>query len=1618
MPLDPQTANERLKAFVKAPRPNADDIRKFFHLTLGVRFPVVGLNADHELARPIGKAYRELGMVRRALFMKAIQGKQGPALTKALATIERSPYQVGYSRAPFRLPKGDPLLDLNVGLLLIQAFRLTRQYDQAPAFYAEWCGHIDPEGFFSRLDLFLAGAIDAGDAAALEILLQTLQGRHPVGAISRTGLRALLHCDRPEAWDAVEEILLKAQREEGLRQTIFESIDELNPRAFPRFLRLVVEHNLLRFSSVTRALLIWLPGLWLENEPKSGERVLGRLLDFLGEPRLAPDPTKGDDVYLRLWATAFENVHLALEHAKPYLSSPEPAVRRMAAYFAGQSGLTTSFWHLEIAVRDKDLTVSSVAITFLRGFRGEVLEHSGLASTLAQVAESWSVPKGAPYPKRADVWDLALYATPKEQAGSFAGKSHELSPTGRLQLSLRLPNIADVAVRRDLAMVLFADTSADVRKAALDALQKEPLRPDEAQVVEDLLRRKASDLRNAVLKLLTKQSTEAALQSGERLLASKDRMQRLGGLELLVELAEANVATAKQKVLAYATAHPKRDDIEENLIARVHSEEVAEKPTLENGFGLYRLDQLTFGSRPPKTGAFPFSSAGALILRTLDDWVHAHRNEEVTFPAWDYTHKEDPKPFTATLGDLNDWSISPTVGGTFESNRDKFTLAALLETWVADLPRESRDADGQELVRAHLMVRVLQGRDMVDGDRKEVRKFLGSELRNPAVVAVLVRWVIRLTGNRVQPRLLLNLLSDRIASTADDRFVEDYDQWVGGEKSWRTDGFLMHLVELYADTVRLWPDVATSEDDARAFRLLRYVDEPYGAAGRKEAVSLGEERLQEEAHPWLSMEERKGKPPKVWNTPHRRTCPTIVLDRAYVTGGCSRFDVMDQFGYYSFYHREWNLTAATRRGKTSPELAAVAEEFIARLVEVESTRGELPTGASAILRKARSGIYLPQVRLLLGANAALSARAAGATSRTAVFNDLFSISKPRPEETPEICAAAFRADKIRPERLIELAMLAPQWASAVELALGWEGFADAVWWVHAHTKDDQWGIEEEIKSLWQGEISERTPLSSESLIQGAVDVAWFQRFRPHFDAKRWKQIENVAKFASSGNGHVRAKLFAQAMTGEVGTKDLMERIQTKRTPDAVRALGLVPLQENREKDIRARYDVIQEFLRDSRQFGAMRQATEKLAVHIALENLARTAGYPDPLRLAWELEAREVEDLEGEGKTVTVGDVALRLHFDALGDPQIETTKNGAALKDVPASLKKDLDVKAILDRRTALRKQAQRMRISLEQAMQRGDAFEAAETRKLMAHPGLAPMLRNLVFIGASGAAGFLDAVGDLEGETQSLVIAHPHDLLTRGDWPEWQHRVMADERVQPFKQVFRELYVLTESEREATASTRYAGHQLHPRQTLAILGKRDWVFRSDEGVSKTLHGLGLTARLSFEENFYTPTEVEGLTLEGLRFTKPGEWRSIPLAEVPPKLFSETMRDLDLIVSVASMVGVDPEASESTVEMRASVVRELALLMRLGNVTLTPRHAIVAGKLGEYSIHLGSGIVHQRTRGELVILAVRQPQRGRLFLPFMDDDPRTAEIASKVLLLARDGEIKDPTILSQIVRV
>jgi hypothetical protein len=713
-----------------------------------------------------------------------------------------------------------------------------------------------------------------------------------------------------------------------------------------------------------------------------------------------------------------------------------------------------------------------------------------------------------------------------------------------------------------------------------------------------------------------------------------------------------------------------------------------------------------------------------------------------------------------------------------------------------------------------------------------------------------------------------------------------------------------------------------------------------------------------------------------------------------------------------------------------PELLEAVERCRRRVVEVETARGDSPTAASDLALRLRwSGGLETLSRALEALGADKLTRSPGwygrESSRQDTLSRLIFCSAPREQDTPEAFAEWAQRAGIKTPRLVELALLTPQWAAHVSHFLGWPGLEGAVWWLHAHTKERALQ-HDELQELWVAEVSERTPLSAAELLEGAVDVAWFREVYGKLGPERWRTIDAAAKYAASRAGHTRAQLFARTMSGSITRAELVERIESKRHQDTVRALGLLPLEEGagRDVDLLERYQLLQRFRRESRKFGAQRRESETRAAATGLANLARTAGYRDPQRLQWAMEREAVADLVAGPVVCVRGDLTVELSISSDGKPKLVAERAGKVLKSIPATLKNDPEIAELRDRLQELRRQGSRVRGALEEAMCRGDSFTGAELRELLAHPILAPSFSRLVFVG-EGAAGYLaeegralrDHSGALHaiGGEESLRVAHPLDLFQRGDWSAWQRECFSAERIQPFKQVFRELYPVTETERAMHRSLRYAGHQVKPQQALALLDGRGWTVRPEEGVSRTFHDDGLTVRLAFQQAFQTPAEVEGLTLEAVVFTRKGEWEALPLAEVPPRVFSEAMRDLDLVVSVAHQGGVDPEATASTIEMRAALVRETCALLGLGNVEVKTNHALVRGELATYSIHLGSAGVQVMPGTSLPIVAVHSQHRGRLFLPFADDDPRTAEVLSKLLLLARDRGIRDPSILERI---
>lgn len=166
---------------------------------------------------------------------------------------------------------------------------------------------------------------------------------------------------------------------------------------------------------------------------------------------------------------------------------------------------------------------------------------------------------------------------------------------------------------------------------------------------------------------------------------------------------------------------------------------------------------------------------------------------------------------------------------------------------------------------------------------------------------------------------------------------------------------------------------------------------------------------------------------------------------------------------------------------------------------------------------------------------------------------------------------------------------------------------------------------------------------------------------------------------------------------------------------------------------------------------------------------------------------------------------------------------------------------------------------------------------------------------------------------------------------------------------------------------------------------------------------------------DWFSPADIEAPTLEWVQFSDKKTFQPIKLKDVPDIIYSEVMRDVDMVVSVAHAGGVDPETSHSTIEMRKSILEFSLPLFHISNVRLEGSYAHIKGEKGNYNIHLGSGIIHQLGGPPIQVLPIHSQGRGKLFLPFLDEDPKTAEIISKIILFAEDKKIKNPYILSQI---
>ncbi|HET7145159.1 MAG TPA: DUF5724 domain-containing protein, partial [Anaerolineales bacterium] len=1191
-------------------------------------------NRAYQFYRQPSLRVGKLNLKNRQALFKALFPQTAIYVEETWNLFDSFPYQTSHVRRPFRNP-GQAFFERKIAWLG-QFAHFTKGYErQEVTWLAAWAPHLTGYLAPDALGYLFAAAMDKGGKTGdevLNILVSSANGTHETGMMGRHVVRGLLCASRVEGWEYIEKMLLAAQREEGLRQSILEAIDEAHPQAFRRMLRIVVDKNLSRFSAAVRAFSVWF-GLPFEAvNPKIANKVLNQVLVYLASPpeiKKTIDNGEPQDIYYALWALAFDNVLKALPQAVALSHSSNLEKRYVAIHMLAQMNLKEGLPELLRALDDEDLRLPARALMSLTRWEYGVdgIANSDLFERLERLLPRIRNKQNNLKPL---VWDWSPIALDREMVAGIlieclGTRSSKrlipylgiMKPWDRVQVARLLTEskYKDEETLQTL-LILVGDASPGVRENALLGLKGISLKDSDILKLEDLLSRQAEDLRRGVIQLLLGLPDKKLLASIDRLIRNKGEKQRLAALEMLRECKQKDRLARQTEALALE--HKQRASLSdpENRMLEDLLAKSAETYSLEDALGLMNPGKRT-KPVPIKSGTVSrlFSKtklatpSAIACLKSLDALVEEHRNDVIEI-------ERGNTKVTELLGNIRSgWELY--AHRTRSQDYSAFSIKDMVETWQQTRPAKSYDQDGHELLRAWVVVRLFSSHRAYEFIRSnkmnpvQLQTFFGVwldfNLKYMEIVSEMLGWLVWAHPQQGETDFILEALEQAVGRIPNSELTELREDY-GGAKT-RT---LSREKLGYLDLARWQRDFRfeswTTEHHTRLWKILCWLNEP--------------------------------KP----NLPG----DFIELEDAlfaFQSGAATRDDLLYMFMgprnkggrygrgfvYLSQYSARKPHAQQTTQMEKFPILKEIVDACRERILEVESRRGELTTAATAPAMSIRS---VPGMKNLFRMLAALGEAgfARGylyGQNRSGVFSHLIRNSYPVESDTLQGFAEQANFHKISEMRLIELAVYAPQWVKFVQHATAWEHLSDAVWWMYAHTKDRQWTVEQDIREEWKAWIAERTPLSADDLMDGAVDVAWFQRVYAELGAERWQQLYEAALYTSSGIGHTRARLYSDAMLGRTSTEQLSERIKKKRHQDSVRALGLIPLggKKAQKSEILKRYEVMQEFFRTSKKFGSQRQTSEKLAVSIGMQNLARTAGYADPQRLEWSMEIEAIADL-------------------------------------------------------------------------------------------------------------------------------------------------------------------------------------------------------------------------------------------------------------------------------------------------------------------------------------------------------------------------------------------------------
>ena len=144
-------------------------------------------------------------------------------------------------------------------------------------------------GFGRASTIFLAALVEKNDKRGkqlFEILQESANGTHEIGIMCGMIPQILLMTSRKPCWDYVKKLLLAAQRQEGLRQTVLHGLYNADPGAVSHMFQVLAENKLVRFSSVVKFLNNYLGYHWDSASVGVVSRVVNQFALFLSDAKV------------------------------------------------------------------------------------------------------------------------------------------------------------------------------------------------------------------------------------------------------------------------------------------------------------------------------------------------------------------------------------------------------------------------------------------------------------------------------------------------------------------------------------------------------------------------------------------------------------------------------------------------------------------------------------------------------------------------------------------------------------------------------------------------------------------------------------------------------------------------------------------------------------------------------------------------------------------------------------------------------------------------------------------------------------------------------------------------------------------------------------------------------------------------------------------------------------------------------------------------------------------------------------------------------------------------------------------------------------------------------------